>query len=144
MFTREPLGDGAFALVKGGSRTLFSELAPGIVLIVASGPGDESLDVEVLEQLSLVIARQGSLTIFADLSKLSGISLGSSRAAVKWVRRNRGAVRAGHLLVGQFAVSMAASMIASVFAGSVRSYSQHALFEAAIRQQVPEFAGLPQ
>jgi len=101
------------------------------------------LDVEVLQELSRAIERYGSLTIFADLSKLTAISLGSSRVAVKWVRRHRGAIRAGHLLVGQVAVSIAVSMIASVFGGSVRSYSQKALFEAGIRQQVPDFVSLP-
>src|SRR5689334_14048765 len=120
MLTREPLDDGAFALAKGSSRTVFRELAPGIVLIVATGPGEEALDAAVLQELSRSIERHGPLTIFADLSKLGGIGLGSSRSAVRWVRRHRQAIRAGHLLVGHTAVSIAVSMIASVFAGSVR------------------------
>jgi len=142
MLMRESLPDGGFALAKGRSRTVFRELAAGVVLIVASGPGEESLDVEVLQELSRAIERYGSLTVFADLSQLSGISLGSSRVAVKWVRRHRAAILAGHLLVGQVAVSIAVSMIASVFGGSVRSYTQKALFEAGIRRQVPDFIGL--
>jgi len=142
MPTRDLLPDG-FVLVKGRSRTSFRELKSGIILLVASGPGDQSLDAEVLRELSLVIDRCGALTVFADLSGLNGISVGSSRLAIRWVRENRAAILAGHLLVGQVAVSIAVSMIGSVFGGSVRSYTQPALFEAAIRQQVPGFAGSP-
>ena len=142
MLMREVLPDG-FVLVKGRSRTSFRELNSGTVLLTAAGPGEQSLDVEVLRELSLVIARCGTLTVFADLSRLSGISLGSSKVAIRWVRQNRSVILGGHLLVGHVGVGVAVSMIASVFGGSVRSYTQPALFEAAIRQLVPMFAGSP-
>jgi len=142
MLTRETLPDG-FVLAKGNSRTSFRELKPGIVLLIAAGPGEQNLDVEVLRELSLVIDRCGTLTIFADLSRLNGISLGSSKVAIRWVRQHRAAILAGHLLVGHVAVGMAVAMMASVFGGSVRSYTQPALFEAAIREHVPKFSGSP-
>ena len=139
---RETLPDG-FVLAKGNSRTSFRELKPGIILLIAAGPGEQNLDVEVLRELSLVIDRCGTLTIFADLSRLNGISIGSSKVAIRWVRQNRAAILAGHLLLGHVAVGVAVSMMASVFGGSVRSYTQPALFEAAIREHVPKFAGSP-
>jgi hypothetical protein len=142
MLTREALPDG-FVLVKGRSRTSFRELKAGIILLIAAGPGDQSLDVEVLRELSLVIERCGTLMIFADLSQLSGISLGSSKVAVRWVRQNRSAILGGHLLVKHVGVGVAVAMMTSVFGGSVRSYTQPALFEAALRQLVPMFAGSP-
>jgi hypothetical protein len=142
MLTREPLPDG-FVLTKGASRTSFRVLKSGIVLLVASGPGEQSLDIEVLRELSRLIDVGGRLTIFADLSMLKGISIGSSKVAIRWVRQNRAAILAGHLLVGPVAVGVAVSMLASVFGKSVRSYTQPTLFEAAIRQHVPEFAGSP-
>jgi len=140
MLTREPLPDG-FVLVKGTSRTTFRELTPGVILLIAAGPGEESLDVEVLRELSLAVDRRQRLTIFADLSNLNGISITSSKVAIRWVRQNRSSISAGHLLVRQVAVGIAVSMIGSVFGGSVSSYTQTVLFEAAIRQRVPGFAG---
>jgi len=142
MLIREPLPDG-FVLVKGRSRTSFRELKPGIILLVAAGPGEESLDGEVLRELSLAIGRSRPLTIFADLSNLNGISIASSKVAIRWVRQNRSSIAAGHLLVRQVAVGIAVSMIGSVFGGSVSSYTQMVLFEAAIRQWAPDFAGSP-
>ncbi len=142
MFTRQALPDG-FVLVKGDSRTSFRVPKSGIVLLIAAGPGEPSLDIEVLRELSLLIDSGVSLTIFADLSLLKGISIVSSKAAIRWVRQNRAAILEGHLLVGHVAVGVAVSMIGSVFGGSVRSYTQPALFEAAIRQHVPEFVASP-
>ncbi len=140
MVTREVLPDG-FVLTKGTSRTSLRLLKSGIVLLIAAGPGEPSLDVEVMRELSLIIDRGVRLTIFADLSLLKGISITSSKVAIRWVRQNRAAIAAGHLLVGSVAVDVAVSMMASVFGGSVRGYNQPALFEAAIRQHVPEFDG---
>jgi hypothetical protein len=143
VLTRETLPNGGLLLTSTSSRTVFRELRPAVVLIVAAGPGDQELNAEVLRQLSGAIERTGPLTIFADMSKLSSISLGSLDDSTKWVRENHASVAAGHLLVSHVAVSMVVAMIRAAFGGSVRSYTQQALFEAAIRDLVPEYAGDP-
>lgn len=143
MLTRETLPSGGLLLTSGSSRTWFRELRAGVVLIVAAGPGEQVLNAEVLRLLSAAIERSGPVTIFADLSKLSGISLGSLDNSTQWVRQNHASVVAGHLLVSHVAVSMVVSMIRAAFAGSVRSYTQLALFEAAIRELVPDYSGEP-
>ena len=139
MLTRDALPSGGIVLKSGSSRTLFHELRPGVVLIVASGPGDQDVNAEVLKGLAEAIARSGALIIFADMSRLSSISLGSIDDSIQWVKRHHSGVKEGHLLVAHVAVSLTVSMIRSAFAGSVRSYTQPALFEAAIREHVPDF-----
>lgn len=139
MLTSETLPSGGLLLTSASSRTWFRELRPSIVLIVAVGPGDQEVNAEVLRQLSAAIERNGPLIIFADMSKLSSISLGSLDDSTKWVRKNHANVASGHLLVSHVAVSMVVSMIRAAFAGSVRSYTQPALFEAAIRDLVPDY-----
>lgn len=142
MLTRETLSNGGLLLTSTSSRTVFRELRPAVVLIVAAGPGDQELNAEVLRQLSAAIERNGPLTIFADMSKLSSISLGSLDDSIEWVRENHANVAAGHLLVNYVAVSMIVSMIRSAFGGSVRSYTQTALFEAALRDLVPDYTSV--
>jgi len=141
VLTRQALPSGGLLLSSGSSRTSFRELKAGIVLIVAAGPGDQDVNGEVLRELSASIERSGSITIFADMSKLSSISLGSLDDSIQWVRQNHASVAKGHLLVSHVAVSLVVSMIRSAFSGAVRSYTQPALFEAAIRDLVPDYAG---
>lgn len=140
MLTRETLPSGGLLLASGSSRTSFTELQAGVVLVVAAGPGDQGLNAEVLQLLSATIERSGPLTIFADMSKLSSISLGSLDDSMRWVRRSHASVAAGHMLVNHIAVSMVVSMIRTAFSGSVRSYTQPALFEAAIRDLVSSYS----
>jgi hypothetical protein len=126
-------------LEHGSSRTSFRELMPGVVLIVAEGPGDQSFNDTILAELAAAIERSSPITIFADMSKLTGISLGSVDRSIRWIRRHRAGIAAGHLLVNHVAVSLLVSMIRTAFSGSVRSYTQPALFEAAVRAHVPDF-----
>jgi hypothetical protein len=139
VLTREALPSGGIVLKNGSSRTLFHELKPGVVLIVAAGPGDQDVNAEVLKGLSEAIARSAPIIVFADMARLSSISLGSIDDSIRWVRREHAGVKEGHLLVAHVAVSLTVSMIRTAFAGSVRSYMQPALFEAAIREHVPDF-----
>jgi hypothetical protein len=143
VLTREALPSGGIVLKNGSSRTLFHELKPGVVLIVAAGPGDQDVNAEVLKGLAAAIAGSGAVTIFADMSRLSSISLGSIDDSIQWVKRHHAGVKEGHLLVAHIAVSLTVSMIRTAFAGSVRSYTQSALFEAAIRDHVPDYVAEP-
>ena len=131
--------DKGVLLEHGSSRTSFRELKPGVVLIVAEGPGDQSFNDTILQELAAAIERSSPITIFADMSKLTGISLGSVDRSIRWIRRHRAGIAAGHLLVSHVAVSLLVSMIRTAFSGSVRSYTQPALFDAAIREHAPDF-----
>ncbi|HKY34525.1 MAG TPA: hypothetical protein VJN18_01190 [Polyangiaceae bacterium] len=143
MLTREASPRGGVVLKNGSSRTLFHELRPGVVLIVAAGPGDQDVNAEVLKGLTEAIERAGTITVFADMSRLSRISLGSIDDSIRWIKRHHAGVKEGHLLIAHVVVSLTVSMIRSAFSGSVRSYTQPALFEAAIRGHVPDFVAEP-
>ena len=129
------LPDGSVQWTAGSSTLTFRQLASGVVYIASAGASDVFIP-EIARALDDEIARNGRILVFANLLEATRIAGEARDGWSEWSKRTKGHTK-GLCLVRSKFVEMALSLIAMLSGSEVKTCSDVAFFENAMRNQAP-------
>lgn len=141
--SRSTLADGSLCFRTSKFTQVIGTLAPSYVLVAGIGYNDGRCAPLTTAELDRLLARDGKLTAFVDLSRQTGQASIAREWWADWAKRNRPALQGTHMLVKNRLMDMAISVLGMLVGGGIHSYSSTAAFEAVIAQAVPGFRHLP-
>jgi hypothetical protein len=143
---REILKDGAVRLRADDCTFLFTRLLPRVLLLEIKGSDDGQLGGAPLSEMAAELDRFGPpLRLFADARATRGVAPVAQEDWKRWFSQRRGLLAGVDVLVPQAVVQLDVSSVLRLARADefMRVVVDRAAFEAAIREAVPEFAGLP-
>jgi hypothetical protein len=140
---RGTLTDGSLCFRTSKFTQVVTRLAPARVLVAGIGYNDGRCAPLITEELDRVIARDGKLTAFVDLSRQTGQASIGREWWAEWAKKNRPTLLGTHMLVKNRLMDMAISVLGMLVGGGIHTYSTTAAFEAAVAKEVPGFRNLP-
>lgn len=140
---RSTLADGTKCFRTSKFTQLVTLLAPGIVLVTGIGYNSGASAPLVTEEVERAIPAQGKVLSFVNLSLQTGQASAAREWWIEWSKQHRPRIEGVHILVRSRIMDMAISVIRMFVGGLIHSHSEPESFEAAIRERVPSFQGLP-
>ncbi len=140
---RSTLSDGTKCFRVSKFTQLVTPLAAGVVLVTGIGYNSGACAPLITEEIGRAIPTDGKLVSFVNLSQQTGQASVTREWWAAWVKEHRPQLEGAHMLVRSRLMDMAISVLGMMLGGVIHSYSEPAAFEAAIRERVPSFRGLP-
>ena len=141
--SRSTLADGSLCFRTSKFTQVISPLAASNVLVSGIGYNDGRCAPLTTAELDKLVARDGTLTAFVDLSRQTGQASVGREWWAEWAKKTRPALRGTHMLVKNRLMDMAISVLGMLIGGGIKAHSEQASFEAAITAVVPGFRQLP-
>jgi len=140
---RSKLADGSICFRTSKFTQVVTPLSSGIVLVTGIGYNSGACAPLVTAEMTRAIPAHGKLTSFVNLSLQTGQASAAREWWAGWVKEQRPHIEGAHILVRSRLMDMAISVTRMIIGGIIQSYTEPAPFEAAIRERVPSFRGLP-